>query len=172
MDALLQVFYNHLSTHCIKSTLTQREITLLSLGKNLAGYMILNLLPNCKQQTTHSDLFLWWSFTEQEKKRVSARLAHIQDRTLRMIIICQICSFSLHTWTESESYILLGYFYLESFTPLLSSLSILQHQFGAGVYSTPVRNLIVLQNKCLAQTIPCQLSKMLSGKQMHPKAKN
>lgn len=134
--------------------------------------MILNLLPNCKQQTTHSDLLLWWSFTEQEKKReYLQRLAHIQDRTLRMIIICQICSFSLHTWTESESYILLGYLHLESFTPLLSSLSILQHQFGAGVYSTPVRNLIVLKINVLPKQYHVSCQRCNSGKQMHLKLK-
>lgn len=133
--------------------------------------MILNLLPNCNQQITHSDLLLWWSFTEQEKKKKS---------------ICKVSSYTgqdleddnhlsnmllptTHTWTESESYVLLGYFYLESFIPLLSSLSILQHQFGAGVYSTPVRNLIVLKINVLPKQYHVSCQRCNSGKQMHLK---
>lgn len=33
MDALLQVFYNHLSTHCYQRYSNQGKITLISLGK-------------------------------------------------------------------------------------------------------------------------------------------
>ena len=131
--------------------------------------MILNLLPNCNQQTTQSDLLLWWSFTEQEKKKKES--------------ICKVSSYTgqdledddhlsnmllptTHTWTESESYVLLGYFYLESFIPLLSSLSILQHQFGAGVYS---RNLIVLKINVLPKQYHVSCQRCNSGKQMHLK---
>lgn len=94
---------------------------------------------------------LWWYLSEWKKKMICEvnpdEGQDLEDDNHLIKALSNMLLLTIHVCTEGRTYILLGYFYLESFIPLLSSLLILQHQFRAEVYSIPIRSLIELKIK-------------------------